>query len=734
MKKIIRYIFGILLMIVWVGIFSAKADYTGFVSNISQYDFDTSWFIKLQQVPRYDVVRLLNYVDCQDCTMPWYGAIDKYSWEWFQTMQSVPGKYFGDIKARDKVYYDNQDLYYCLSYVSDNGYMNGYDNSSPICNGEFCGGRNVTYAETIQIMSNIVSSKFTGNYNADRSSIKKWLMDVKKSNARVYQSFHIWDLTNINSGAKTSKPIKITDSSSLMTYLKYCTYQPSKCWFEQFDFIKAWQWPVADFNFLIREWILTRKEANGINIHSYPDGQTILWYIYKLNQKSKCDFNNDYDGDGVVNRKDKDPFVDPNYSGNIYTGKTSHEWALQIIALPIICPLGSQSVISPYWSGNIDQISRNINNEYNIDNQTSKVYYKCDKIWPKIFTAKSYLNGKEIWTSRANIYVVSGNTDKTVKYSSNLVANKLVANIWENILFTTYISGFVVDDIDRIERNMAQDKFINTKLYINYSYNSIWKKIVVQDIYLKNGYKLQNILTINIINITNENIWSLQIIPFPIVCPLGTKSIIYPYRSGSINKLSRNINNEYVIENQMTKVYYDCSSLGMKTFTAKSYMNGNFVWISKANIYVVNKITDENKYSSNLIADKLVANVWENIWFTTYISGFVADDVDHIDRYMTQENFTNKNLNIQYIYNNIGKKIIIQDIYLKNGYKMQNAVTIYISDSDNPINPVCKSSIDCPEYSKFDTLKFGDKVRAILQPQFNDDSYLYTDRKDINIQ
>ena len=733
MKKYLIYIYC-LLMIVWFGVFSAKADYTGFVSNISQYDFDTTWFIKLKQVPRYDIVRLLNYVDCQDCTMPWYGAIDRYSWEWFQAMQSVPGKYFGDIKSRDKVIYNKQDLYYCISYVSDNDYMNGYDKTSPICNGEFCGTNNTSYSEMIQIMSNIVSKKFTGEYMANWSNINKRLSDIKTKNPKVYRSFHIWDLTNISSGTKLWKSIKITDSSSLMTYIKYCTYEPSKCGFGEFSYVKAGQCPIADYNFLIKEGILTKKEAESINIYNYPDGQTILWYIYKLNQKSKCDFNNDYDGDGIVNRKDKNPFVDPNYSGKIYTGKSQTIWALQIISAPMVCLIGSKSIIYPYRSGNIDKLSWDLNSEYVIDNQTSRVYYKCDTVWPKIFTAKSYLNGKEVWISKANIYVVSGNTDKTVKYSSNLVANKLVANIWENILFTTYISGFAVGDIDRIERNMVQDKFTNTKLYINYSYNSVWKKVVVQDIYLKSWYKLQNILTIYILDNSNDKIWSLQILPVPIVCLLGTKSIIYPYRSGNIDQISRNINNEYSIDNQMSRVYYDCNSIGMKTFTAKSYYNGNFVWISKANIYVVNKITDDNKYSSNLIADKLVANIWENILFTTYTSGFLYSDIDHIDRAMMQENITNQDLSLNYVYSSIEKKIVIQDIYLKNWYKLQNAVTVSIIDPDIYINPICKIPGNCPEYSKFDTLKFGDKVRAILQPQFSNDDYVYTDWRDIKNQ
>ena len=529
------------------------SDYTGFVSHIGQYNFDTTGFVKLDKVPRYEVVKLLNYVDCQDCTMPWYGAIDRYSREWFQTMQSIPGKYFADIKSKNNVIYNKEDLYYCISYVSDNGYMNGYDLTSPVCASKFCGEYNTTYAEMIQIMSNIVSKKFTWNYIVNWKSISNWINKVKFSKPEIYKNFHIWDLTNIYSWSKSSKPVKITNSSDLNTYIKYCTYEPRDCWFDEFSKVKAGQRPVADFNFLIKEWILNKQEAESINIHIYPSGKDVLRYIYKLNQKSKCSFNDDYDGDGVLNRKDKNPYIDPNYSWSIYTGNRGAIWALQIIPLPMICPVGTKSIVYSFWSGAIDKLSWDMNGEYFIDNQMSKVYYNCDKVW-------------------------------------------------------------------------------------------------------------------------------------------------------------------------------------QKTFTVKSYYSGLFIWISRANIFVVNNVSDSNKYSSNLVVDKLVANIWENIKFTTYIGWFEANDVDNINRYMVDWKLNNKNLTIDYSYATVGKKIVIQDIYLKNGYKLQNAVTIYIVDYNNPVNPitsVCNMAKDCPSYNKFDTLKFGDQVRAILQSQYNDNNYVYTNWREI---
>lgn len=562
MKTFLKYIFSFLLIIASIYISKTYADYSGFLSQIKEYDFDTSKFAKLQQVPRYDVVRLLNYVDCQDCTMPAYGSINKYTRARFSDLQSKPWNYFNDI-TQQKVLHNDQDIYYCLSYVADKDYMNWFTVTSPVCSSQFCWERNTTYADLIEVMTNIITTRFSKKYSTNRSNIRTRLQNTKKSNPIIYQNFNIEDLTNIYSGSKLWKSTLIKTNSEIKTYIKYCTYEPKNCWFSEFTYAKAAQRPVANLNLLVNEWILTSAEANAININLFPDGHSILNYIYRLNQKSQCKFNNDYDGDWIENRKDKDPFVDRSYTWAIYTGKIIVNsgdviGALQIKPAPIICPIGTSSLLAPYRSGNIDKITRNMNNEYNIDNQTSNIIYKCDTIWSKTFTAKSYYKWQWIWVSQANIYVVKNSSD-----------------IW-------------------------------------------WK------------------------------------------------------------------------------------------------------------------------YASNLLADKIVAKVWENINFTTNIQWFSASDIDHIDRFMTNTNFTNTNINTVYSYNSTGKKIVIQNIILKNWYKLQNAVTVYIYDPNDsnidvpPIIVQCEKSDNCPEYSKFDSLKFGDKVRAILQPKDRDENYVYTDRKTIN--
>lgn len=519
MKNIIKYITSFIFLFWFLYISETFSDYTGFTKQISQYNFDINQFSQLQNVPRYDVVRLLNYSECQDCTFPSQWYLNKFTWEWFLSLQKTPGNFFGDIKT-NIVDYKWDNIYYCISYVADKNYMNGYVNTSPSCPGDFCGERSITYAELIQIMSNITAEHYTGKYSINRYTVNSWIKTIKTSNPIVYQNFDLLDLSNISSGSKENRKLIISTRSQLQTYIKYCTYNPKDCGFVEFDNIKSWQRPIADYNFLINEGILSRAEANSINIHKFPSGQDILKYIYRMYSKTQCSFNDDYDWDGTLNRNDIDPFTDNSYKGTIYTGKNintntwSNTWnntwynipenlgSLQIIATPLICELWKQATVIPYWSGNIDQIARDMNSEYYIANQVWRVYYDCNSVWQKVFTAKSYYKNKRIWISRANIYVISGNNNTS--YASNLMADKLVAKVDQEICFSTVIRWFTATDVSRVDWNMMQDDFTNNNLNICYDYDTTGKKIIVQDIYLHNWYKLQDAVTVYI---RDENWW-----------------------------------------------------------------------------------------------------------------------------------------------------------------------------------------------------------------------------------
>ena len=67
-------------------------------------------------VSRYDLVRLLNTIDCQDCILPSAKTMMAYSGMFWNTFRILPGNYFDDIFATG-VFYKNRNYYYCVAYA-----------------------------------------------------------------------------------------------------------------------------------------------------------------------------------------------------------------------------------------------------------------------------------------------------------------------------------------------------------------------------------------------------------------------------------------------------------------------------------------------------------------------------------------------------------------------------------------------------------------------------------------
>jgi hypothetical protein len=87
----------------------------------------------------------------------------------------TPGKDFDDIIFGSS-YYNWKPYYYCVAYVGDNNWMRWYPQwVSPVCDWKFCGYRNTTVWEFLQVVLNISDQYVFNRYLADWWQIKKWM-------------------------------------------------------------------------------------------------------------------------------------------------------------------------------------------------------------------------------------------------------------------------------------------------------------------------------------------------------------------------------------------------------------------------------------------------------------------------------------------------------------------------------------------------------------------------------
>gem|GEM_PF-607081 len=177
--KIISLITGILLS------FGATrqvfASYELFLDQLKIMNIAVDDLIVQESMSRYDLAKLLNAVECEDCIHPPQWMNQKYTIEYWKNFIDLPGKDFDEIVYANAIY-QNQDYYHCVAYVGEKEYMRGYPESvSPVCAGNFCGSKHVTKAEFIQVVINLLSSYIYPGYSANWKDISDRIATLKPS-------------------------------------------------------------------------------------------------------------------------------------------------------------------------------------------------------------------------------------------------------------------------------------------------------------------------------------------------------------------------------------------------------------------------------------------------------------------------------------------------------------------------------------------------------------------------
>ena len=271
-----------------------------FLISLERIGITAEDFGKQSKVSRYDVARILNTLDCEDCLneSPWMQ--NYYTWGYWTNFLQNPDHYFNDISYLGGIW-NKRSYYYCVAYVGDEerSYMRWYPSSSTVFQGSFQGENNTTKAELFQMILNIIQENLWKNYNPRRNEI------TQRYNNLNHGDYAYRTLSEDSKAIyeNTNQRIGISNAKEFQAYLSYCMFNLKDCGFNEISKIKQGAWPISELNVLIREGILDTNDLE--NIYANVNGQEILRIFNRVFKKYRtCEFNLDYDCDGIINSKD----------------------------------------------------------------------------------------------------------------------------------------------------------------------------------------------------------------------------------------------------------------------------------------------------------------------------------------------------------------------------------------------------------------------------------------------
>jgi PKD repeat protein len=284
---------------------------SAFLTAIQSQWINTKSLWTSNAISRYDTVRLLSSVECIDCLAAPQWMKDRYTLQWLRNFAAYPSNNFDDL-SYPITQYKSLNYYYCAAYAGDQWYVNGYPrSSSAYCPGKFCGTANTTMAEFVQIIFNITAKYSTINYKPDWKSIQSRASSLIPSDQM--KIFDLDDLASIKrSATECTKDTCLTLTQDQLTaYAKYCTYNLIACNFKPWSWAPQGTWPVAQLNILTQEGILTLAQADEISrvITKLAPGSQMIEIFQKINAKTQCSFDDDYDKDTIKNPVDNCPYT-----------------------------------------------------------------------------------------------------------------------------------------------------------------------------------------------------------------------------------------------------------------------------------------------------------------------------------------------------------------------------------------------------------------------------------------
>ena len=643
--------FWLLLSLIWLLWTSVFATYEEFSRQLGTMWLDIQAIESQSSISRYDLARLLNMVECKDCITPKQDMIDKYIQNFWSTFTVLPGKDFADISFLWGKY-NSLSYYYCVAYVGDNTYMRWYPKAtSPVCGGQFCGSKNTTTAEFIQVVINILAKYIYKDINLNRKEVNTRVSKLKVDSYEA-KNFNSDDRKIITEKSKNCENIcALQNNNEVNVYLKYCMFNVGKCEMQEVGKIKQWYWPVAELNLLRSQSIININQSQRASTAKDIDGKTVLETLFKLNSKIDCAFNNDYDCDGINNAKDS--------CANTYSP--------------------SQKDFDHDGIGDVcdDDIDNDgINNPVGIIDEEGKI--DISKLeW------SSNQGGTGQWSMDNCLFVVNTNQENADHNGIGDACENLNNQIWLYIninkiegsapLTTTFtaVSEGKVNEVQRDFGDGTQGK---------------WTPIT--HIFLEPGmYNIQAIAKgdtsdakAQVIVIVGGKIGddkALQTRASLIGWEANIESTLSTSLLGVFDEIQRSFPKENssfkkTINETVKKIF---TQSGENPVMVKGYSNGILAGISYFTVGI-----DEWKWAI-LKSNSANPEINEKVLFDTKTYNITQADIVSVDRDFGDDNKeSNSTLTLEYIYKTSGKKIITQIITTIDGKKLTNMLTINVGD------------------------------------------------------
>ena len=592
-----------------------------FEERLSQVGLDITTFSNKSSISRYEVARLLNAANCQDCIQAPDWMKQTYTQKFWDGFRAIDWKDFDDVNFEAGVW-NKKSYYYCVAYVWDNGYMAWYPSTSTKCKWNFCGQEMITTSEFYQTVLNIIQDQIRSKYLIDWPKVKSWKKWLKKNSLQM----KVLNQTNISAIDKADSKVWYAQTNEeFQAWLKYCMYNLSACNFQPFGIIWTWYWPVSELNILYKEWIISSQDAQ--NVATFPNmkwAEAIRIFSAVYDNFASCSFNVDYDCDGITNWDDNCPYV---FNSNQYDLDGDWIWN--------VC----DDDIDWDWKKNSIWIVD--------DNNHIVISLRDDSL------DQTPLGNLDLWFSFfINVDAISTGFPTTVRFSP----------------LTNW-------NISKVERDFGDGKkeIVNNWGKVTHIFNGTWFFNVKAVATSKNGS--QSFATNKIfIAVPKTEKYYLNISPSILLKNWTVEYTFTPLYSGDLDKISWSINgwkeqSYKVVENFKATI----KDAGMYIISAKWYKN----WELKA-VAMFSMLQNRSPLYANFTVKS--ADLWEKTFVTSNLVWILKNDVDHISINWWWEITDSTNLTQNYTYNEWWVKTIQQTLFLKDGTTLYNVATVSVQN------------------------------------------------------
>ena len=592
-----------------------------FSGRLSDVGIDTVSFSDKNSISRYEVARLLNAANCQDCVQAPEWMKQKYTQDYWNNFRAIDWKDFDDVDYGAWVW-NKKSYYYCVAYIADNGYMAWYPSTSTKCKWSFCGQDSITTSEFYQTVLNIIQPQIRQRYLIDWSKVKAWKKWLKKNSIQM----KVLNQSNIDVIDKAESKIAYAESNEeFQTWLKYCMYNLSECNFQSFGVIWTGYWPVSELNILYKEWIISLEDAQ--NVASFPNmkwSEAIRIFSAVYDNYSSCSFNVDYDCDGIVNWKDNCPYM---YNPNQYDLDGDRIWN--------VC----DNDIDWDWSKNpiwiVDDNNRVIISLW--DDKSDVTPMAWGDLWFSFFI---------------NVDAISSWFPTNVKFVPLTDWN--ISKIeWDFGDWTRE----VVDNGNKVNHIFGKSGFFTVKAVAT----------------SKSGTKSFAMTKVFITDSKTEN-YALNIKPSLVFKNWSVEYTFTPLSLGDLDEISWNVNDQWEVTKKLTETFKTTiKENGRYVVTAKWYKN----WELKA----IAMFTMLQSWSPKFISmDVKTWNLWEQSSVTSNLMWILREEIDHININWWWVSTDSSDTVQKYVYDEAWLKTIQHNIVLKDGTVLYNLATITVKN------------------------------------------------------